>query len=113
IGGLWYSPFLFGNAWAAELKLSKRKIKNSNLFVIFGSAFILTWIGAVVLDLLIGTEATLLSGLLAGLFVGAAFIATSFGVNFVFSRKSFKLFLIDAGYFVVCYSVMGAILGLW
>jgi hypothetical protein len=40
------------------------------------------------------------------------FIATSIGVNYLFSRMPRSLFLIDAGYWIVIYLVMGAIFGL-
>jgi len=113
IGGLWYSPLLFSKPWQKELKLSDDEIKNSNMALIFGLTFFLNIIGAVVLDLLIGKESTLVSGLISGLIVSIAWIATSLGINYLFSRKTFKLFLIDAGYFIVFFAVMGAILGAW
>jgi hypothetical protein len=34
------------------------------------------------------------------------------GVNYLFSRMSLRLFLIDAGYWLVIYCLMGAILDL-
>jgi hypothetical protein len=113
VGGLWYSPLLFGNAWAAEHQLTKKKIGQAGMAVIFGTTFILTLIGAVVLDLFIGRNGTLLTGLVTGLLIGVFFIAGSFGINYLFARKSMKLFLVDAWYFVVLYLVMGAILGAW
>lgn len=81
--------------------------------LIFGTSFILNLIGAVVLDLLVGKDAGLVSGLQTGLIVGVAFIATALGINYLFARKSIRLFLIDAGYYVVFYAVMGTILGAW
>ncbi|WP_368734440.1 DUF1761 family protein [Klebsiella pneumoniae] len=39
-------------------------------------------------------------------------MATSVGVNYLFSRLPRALFLIDAGYWIVMYLVMGAIFGL-
>jgi hypothetical protein len=63
--------------------------------------------------MLIGEDASTGSGFLAGLIVGLAWIATSFGTNYLFARRSFKLYLIDAGYFVVLFPIMGVILGAW
>ena len=113
IGALWYSPALFGNRWASELGISKEKLGQANMPLIFGSAFVLILAGSAALDLAIGKQATWLSGLQAGLSIGILFIAGAMGVNYVFARKSFKLFLIDAGYFAVLYAVMGLILGAW
>jgi hypothetical protein len=113
IGGLWYSPVLFGKVWQTELKLSDERIKSSNMPLIFGSTFILNIIGAMVLDMFIGKSGTLSTGIIAGLLVSIAWVSTSLGINYLFSRKSLKLFLIDAGYFVTFFTVMGAILGAW
>ena len=41
IGSLWYSPLLLGNIWQKELKLSNDDIKNANMPMIFGLAFVL------------------------------------------------------------------------
>jgi hypothetical protein len=37
---------------------------------------------------------------------------TSLGVNYLFSRMSLRLFLIDSGYWLVVYCVMGVVLQL-
>jgi hypothetical protein len=113
IGGLWYSPVLFSKAWQKESKLTDQEIKNSNMVMIFGMTFVLMFISAVVLDIFIPREATATVGLVAGLLVGIGWVATSMGVNYLFARKSFRLYLIDAGYFVVLFAVMGLILGAW
>ena len=113
IGSIWYSPVLFGKSWQKEVGLSDEAIKSSNMVVIFGTAFILMFISAFILDMFIGPEATAVIGLTAGLLVGVSWVATALGVTYLFARKSFRLFLIDAGYFVVFFSVMGLILGSW
>jgi hypothetical protein len=113
IGGLWYSPLLFSKQWQAELKLKDEELKNANMPLIFGTTFFLNIIGAFALDLFIGPESNLVKGMLFGLLVSIVWISTSLGINYLFSRKSLKLFLIDAGYFIVFFTVMGAILGAW
>ncbi|MFH1051837.1 MAG: DUF1761 domain-containing protein [bacterium] len=113
VGGLWYSPVLFSKVWQREVKLSDEDIKDSNMTMIFGTTFVLNIIGAIALDLVIGVESTLGSGFCTGLFVSVVWIATSFGINYLYTRKSLKLFLIDAFYYIVFFSLMGAILGAW
>lgn len=44
---------------------------------------------------------------------GAAFVGTSFGVNYLFEHKSLTLFLVNAGYHLAQFAVVGLILGLW
>ena len=62
IGSLWYSSLLAGKAWQKELNLSDDDIKSANMPMIFGLAFVLEFIAALVLDMFIGREATLWTG---------------------------------------------------
>ena len=113
VGSLWYSGALFGKAWQKDLGLSDEKIRSANMGAIFGSAFVLQFISVLILELFIGKDASLSYGLTAGLLVGIGWVATSFGTNYLYARKTFRLFLIDAGYFVVFFSLAGLILGVW
>ena len=113
IGSLWYSPVLFSKIWQKEINLTNDDLKGANMPLIFGTSFVLEFIAAVVLDMFIGPEGTLASGITMGILVSLGWVATSIGTNYLFGRKSFKLFAIDAGYFVVFFTAMGAILGAW
>ncbi len=81
--------------------------------LIFGLSFVLNFISAIILELFIGKTGTASFGLIVGLLVGIGWIAASLGVNYLFARKSLKLFLIDSFYFIVYFAVMGLILGAW
>jgi hypothetical protein len=50
-------------------------------------------------------------GLLAGLAAGITWVAAAFGINYLFERRSVRLFLINAGYNVLSFGVMGLIIG--
>jgi len=41
--------------------------------------------------------------------IALGFIVPALGTNYLFSRASRKLFLIDAGYWLLFYSAMGAV----
>lgn len=112
VGGLWYGP-LFGKAWMAERGVTPESAKaGTNMPLIFGTTFVLNLIAAFVLDHVFGTYGHPAMGLAVMISGGiaAAFVVTSIGVNYLFSRVSLKLFLIDAGYWMVIYCVMGALL---
>ena len=113
IGSIWYSPVMFSKTWQKESNLTDYDLKNASMPVIFGSAFVLMFISAVLLDMFIGPGGTAGSGLVMGLVVSLGWIVTALGVNYLFGRKSITLFLIDAGYFVVFFAAMGLILGGW
>ena len=114
VGGIWYGP-LFGKQWAAARGLTDEALKAGfNMPLVFGSVFALNFVSAFMLDHLYATyDAPPLSlhhaVLIAGI-IGMGFVATSIGVNYLFSRLPRALFLIDAGYWIVTYLVMGAVL---
>jgi len=110
LGGLWYSPALFASRWMALTGQSEERLKSGNMAVIFGGAFLLNLIAAWVLAMFLGTM-PLQYATLAGLSVGLCWVATSLGVNYLFERRPLGLWLINAGYFVLQFTAMGAIIG--
>ena len=113
IGGLWYSPALFGKAWMKENNLTEDDLKKGNMAKIFGLAFVLGLVSAVNLAMFLGEEADMSSGAFYGFLAGFGWVATFVGTHYLFERKSFKLFLINAGYSVVALTIMGLIIGAW
>lgn len=112
IGGLWYGPLL-GKAWQAESGLSDEAMKSANMGRIFGLTFVLNLVAAFILAHVMATyqHPGLHISAMIGFGIGLGFVATSIGVNYLFARKSLKLFLIDGGYWTLVYTVMGAIFG--
>jgi hypothetical protein len=114
VGGLWYGP-LFGKAWQAARGLSDEALKDgANMPLTFGLTFVLNVVSAFVLDHTLGTYGDpdmSLSLMIAG-GIALGFVIPAMGVNYLFSRMSLKLFLIDAGYWLVIYCLMGAVLNL-
>ena len=113
IGGLWYSRALFGNLWMRENGFTDESLKGSNMTKIFGLAFLLALIAAVNLAMFLGPESRLEMGALWGFAAGFGWVATFLGTIYLFERKSFTLFLINAGYSIVSLTVMGVILAAW
>jgi len=44
---------------------------------------------------------------------GAGWVATAIGILYLFEMRSLKHFLINAGYMIVAFTVMGIIIGAW
>ncbi len=112
VGGIWYGP-LFGRAWMKAFGFTEEDLKKRNMGKTFGLSLVLAFVAALVLDMFIGAEATLMFGLMAGFFAGIGWVATFTGIQYVFEMKSLKIFLISAGYSTVSLTLMGAILGAW
>jgi hypothetical protein len=113
LGGIWYSPAVFGKAWMKENGFTEEGMKNSNMAKIFGLAFILALISAVNLAMFIGPEKDVVMGAVWGFAAGFGWVATFVGTHYLFERKSFTLFLINAGYSVVALTIMGVIIVLF
>ena len=113
IGGIWYSPALFGKAWMKENGFTEESMKNSNMAKIFGLSFVLGLIASINLAMFLGPETNVGLGAFYGFLAGFGWVATFVGTHYLFERKSFRLFLINAGYSVVALTVMGIIIGAW
>lgn len=113
LGGLWYSPALFARVWMAETGLNAERLAKGNPVQIYGVSFVLCWVAAYSLAMFFGGEIDLTHGALYGLLAGVTWVAASFGVNYLFERKSLKLWLVNGGYHAVQFTLMGVILGAW
>jgi len=113
IGGLWYSPLLFGNVWARENALSDEELKRGSPVKIFGGAFLLSLIMAANLAAFIGPDASWSFGTFAGFAAGLGWVAAALGILYLFERRSLKHFLINASYVVVAMTAMGTVLAAW
>lgn len=110
LGGLWYSPALFGRAWNAE---NGGEPPTGHPAKVFGVSFLFSLVAALAFAYWLGASPPLETALQAGALAGFGFVAASFGINYQFAQRSFKLWLIDGGYHTVQFVLFGLILGLW
>lgn len=113
LGGLWYSPILFAGIWMREAGLSEAQTRQARMGRVFGLSALASLVMAFNLAAFIGPKASLSFGIFAGFATGLGWVAMSLGVIYLFEQRSLKLWLINSGYQVIAYTVMGAILGVW
>ena len=120
VGFLWYSPLLFARPWMLAMGYDPEdKAKLAELQkgagVMYSIALVASLVSAFVLaKILVGmTIASPLYGMKIGFAVWLAFVATVQLTDKLFGQRPTKLFLINTGYQLVCYVLMGAILGKW
>lgn len=113
IGGLWYSPILFVNVWMKELGLTTEKQKSASMLKVMGGSFLLSLFAAYNLSMMFGGKFSFEEGILYGFLTGFGFVSTALGTIYLFEQKTLKLFLINAGYQCVAFTVMGAIIAAW
>jgi uncharacterized protein YjeT (DUF2065 family) len=112
LGGVWYSPLLFGRAWQRLAGLSDAQV-GAHLARTFGGAAVCALIAATNLAFFLGPTATLGFGVGAGAAAGVGWVGTALATTFLFERRPLALIAIDAGYHAVAYTAMGALLGAW
>ena len=113
LGGLWYSPLLFAKAWQCAAALSDADLAARKLPVVFGLSAFVAVVAATTLAFFIGADAGVAFGAAAGAAAGVAWVAAGMAITYLFERRPLALWLIDAGYHAVAFTIMGAILGAW
>ncbi|MGQ2982169.1 DUF1761 domain-containing protein [Flavobacterium sp.] len=142
IGFIWYHKSVFGTVWMRETGVTEESARKANMLKVFGLTLIFSFMLAFILPTLVihqigalqltGGDLTevkpsytafmadyahnfrtfkhgALHGFMAGLFI----ILPSIGINAQFEGKGWKYILINAGYFIVCLTIMGGILCAW
>ena len=112
VGGIWYGP-LFGKAWMSALNITEQDMENRNMPKVFGSAFLLSLIAAINLEMFIGPEASAGFGAAAGFAAGFGWVGMFLGILYLFENRSFKVWAVNAGYCTTALTVMGLVLGAW
>ena len=111
VGGVWYSPLLFAKAWQREAGVSDDRLQGRNMAIVFGGAFALMFVAATVFAFFLGPNQTIAFGAATGLAAGLGWVASALGVVYLFERRSLKLWLINGGYDVVAFTVIGTVIG--
>jgi hypothetical protein len=110
VGAIWYGA-LFGKAWQRELGLSDAQLKDgARMPLIFGLCFVLELLIASTFGHLIArTSPAPHVVLMMAVGFGATIMAPTIGINYLYQRKSLKLFLIDAGHFIAGMLALGGV----
>ncbi len=111
VGGIWYGPIM-GKRWMGAAGLTEEEVQSGNMPLIYGGAFAFSLLASWVLAHTYATYAQELSvaaKVLTATGVAAGFIIPAIGTNYLFSQKGKALFFIDAGYWLLFYTAMGAV----
>jgi hypothetical protein len=142
VGFVWYNPKVFGTIWMNETGMTEEKAKQGNMMKIFGLTIFYSFMISFLMPSLvihqmgalgmIGGDPSLakpsyaafladygdafrtfkhgaLHGFMSGLFLALPITA----VNGLFEQKSWKYILVNAGYWIVSFTIMGAIICGW
>ncbi|MBI3334208.1 DUF1761 domain-containing protein [Candidatus Pacearchaeota archaeon] len=118
LGGLWYSPVLFGNIWARLSGFGKKEMqaakKQGMAWRYIGQFIFLllsTYVLAHFVDYVSATSASAGASLAFWLWLG--FILPLQIGSVLWENKSIKLLLINTGHYLVLMVIAGIILAIW
>ena len=117
LGAAWYGAL--GKPWMAEVGCTQEELEamrgTSRQWYPYVVAVVSALIFVTGLAVLVQGTASdnLLCGLILGLIASVGFIATSYATTYSFEGRSLKLFLINSGYPVISYAIIGVLLAVW
>lgn len=117
IGFVWYG-MLFKNAWIAATGMTEEKQQQGNMALIFGLSFLFAILAAIFLYNFVWHEdspdfQTFKHGAFHGTVLAIFAILPALGTNAMYEQKGWKYILINVGYWLVSFAVMGGILNVW
>lgn len=113
VGGIWYSPGLFGNAWMKENNLDAQTIKQSSKGRTFGWAFVLALVMSANLAMFLADAKTdMVWGITAG-FLAGVWVFCGLAITAMFELRTWRYVFINGGYQLLALALMGAIIGVW
>ena len=89
---------------------TEEQLRGGNMLKIYGLTFAFSVLSAVFLGhLLAFFDTNARSTLMISVGISIGYINPAIGTNYLFSRKSGRLFAIDAGYWLIFYAAMGLV----
>ena len=114
IGGVWYSPPVFGPRWGALVRVTPdafRARMGTAMITDLAASVVVAWVLANVLKF---TGAVgLIPGARVTFFLWLGFVATPLLSTTVYEGRPITLFALNAGYWLVAMLIMGGLIGAW
>ena len=114
LGSVWFGP-LFGKLWLGLVGLSLTEEDKKNAPFMFAKTFLLDFIitFSTALIILLTKSETIIDALKIASIVGLGFVIAPFLGNYMYAKRSIKLFLIEGLYHVICIIIVSIILTMW
>ena len=116
LGAIWYN--VLGKQWQNLLGFSDEYLENGNMAL----KMILSLVCMIIMCFALGAinaehfaeeGQNFGHGFAHGVLVGIFFASMSMGINYIYQQRSFKLWLIDAGYQILGLGLAGGIIAMW
>ncbi len=112
LGFAWYTA-LFGKAWQAETGVTDEQAQ-SGIAMTHGLAFLMMCVVSFGINYVINLhpleEQTFVHGAFHGVLASALYCVPVVAINYLYQKKSLKLFLIDAGFVLAWCALSGGVM---
>lgn len=127
LGAIYYGP-VFGKSWMDSLGYTEEDLRGGNPAVIYGSALLLAFILSMALnftidglhkdindagELFLNSDNNFKHGAFHGFFMGLMIGIPVLITNSLFQRNSWKNIMINTGYWLLTFTIMGGLLDAW
>ncbi len=112
VGFIWYAPALFGKPMVALSGMTEEAMQKNmrpSMVVWLLASLVIAFVLAMLVSLMPPTG--LVNGMISGVVASVGFVLTTSAAEYAMFGKPRRLYLISAGYNLVSFVVMGAILG--
>ena len=114
LGFVWYTA-LFGKAWQAETGITEEEAQK-DMARTHGLALVMMIILSYAVNMIINyhdpADQTFMHGGFHGIMAGVFYAAPAIAINYLYQRKSLKLYLIDASYMILLLGLSGGVMAL-
>lgn len=112
LGGLWYGP-LFLKSWLRASGMTLERGKAQNKLLVFGLAWLANLVASAGVGVFLGHHQGVLYGAHLGLLGGLVFGGTALALVCLFEDRPLQHWLINVGYLLLNFTLIGAIQGAW
>jgi hypothetical protein len=114
LGSVWFGP-LFGKQWLKLVGLSLTEEDKKNALFMFAKTFLLDFLITLstALILVLTKSETTSDALKVSAIIGLGFVIAPFLGNYIYAKRSMKLFFIEGFYHVICIAIVSIILTIW
>lgn len=119
LGAIWFNPKVFGTIWMKGHSITPTEEDKKKMPMVMLTTFILCFIGTIAMAYFVEVfryyqvNWQWYSGVKVGLVAGCGFTGVGMAMNYMYTRKSLTLIIIDSSYHIAGMVVAGIILSVW
>jgi len=127
VGAIYYGPLL-GKSWMDSLGFTEEDLKGGNMAITYGVAFVFAFLLSMALnftieglhkgindagEIIFNSDHNFKHGAFHGFFMGLMIAIPVLVTNSLFQRNNWKNILINVGYWLLTFTLMGGLLDAW